>query len=463
MDLKKKIMHTPGGKRDLGRGSVAKLMFSLAVPTVAAQLVNMLYNVVDRMYIGHIPGFGVQALTGVGLCFPVLMMISAFSALIGMGGGPQAAIAMGQKRNDKAEKILGNCATALVGLSLVLTAVFLIFGPQLLVLFGASSNTLPYAWAYMQIYVCGTIFVQIALGLNAFITTQGFTQISMLTVLIGAVINIVLDPVFIFGFHMGVRGAALATVLSQAVSAAWVLRFLTGKKTILHIRRNYMKISPEIMGPVLALGISPFVMQSTESVLNICFNSSLSRYGGDLAVGAMTILSSVAQISSLVIGGLGQAAQPIISFNYGARKDDRVAQAIKLLVISCVTITGTFFLMVQLFPSVFVMIFNNSSEELMHLTVWAMHIYFGGIFMMGFQNAFQTSFVALGQAKISLFLACLRKLILLIPLIYILPCFFEDKVLAVFLAEPVSDILAALTTITMFVINFPQILKKENR
>ncbi len=463
MNTKKKTANTPGRKRDLGSGSVGKLMFSLAVPTVAAQLVNMLYNVVDRMYIGHIPGSGVQALTGVGLCFPVLMMISAFSALIGMGGGPQAAIAMGQGKTEKADKILGNCTTALIFLSFILTVFFLLFGPQLLVLFGASSNTLPYAWSYLQIYVCGTIFVQIALGLNAFITTQGFTQISMLTVLIGAVINIVLDPVFIFGFHMGVRGAALATVLSQAVSAAWVLRFLTGKKTVLHIQKKNMKVSAEVLGPVLALGISPFVMQSTESVLNICFNSSLSRYGGDLAVGAMTILSSVMQIDSLVLSGLGQAAQPIISFNYGARKDDRVKQAIKLMVISCVTVTVSFFLMVQLFPSVFVKIFNSSSEELRQITVWAMHIYFGGIFMMGVQNSFQTSFVALGQAKISLFLACLRKLILLIPLIYILPFFFEDKVFAVFLAEPVSDILAALTTAAMFVINFPKIMRKENR
>lgn len=451
------------GKRDLGSTSVGKLLFSLAVPTVAAQLVNMLYNVVDRMYIGHIPESGVQALTGLGLCFPVIMMISAFSALVGMGGGPQAAIAMGQKKNDKAEQILGNCTVMLVLMALILTAFFLVFGPDLLILFGASSRTLPYAWAYMQIYVCGTIFVQVSLGLNAFITTQGFTQISMLTVVIGAVVNIILDPVFIFGLNLGVRGAALATVLSQAVSAAWALRFLTGKKTILHIRRKNLKLTPEILGPVLALGVSPFVMQSTESVLNICFNSSLSRYGGDLAVGAMTIVSSVIQIGSLIQSGVGQAAQPIISFNYGARKDDRVKQAIKLLVLSCVLIMSTFFLLVQLFPAVFVNIFNNSSEELMQITVWAMHIYFGGTFMMGFQNSLQTSFVALGQAGISLFLACLRKLILLIPLIYILPCFFTDKVFAVFLAEPISDVLAALTTITLFVINFPRILKKENR
>lgn len=463
MSTKVKRNSASGGKRDLGSGSVGRLMFSLAVPTVAAQLVNMLYNVVDRMYIGHIPDTGVQALTGLGLCFPVIMMISAFSALIGMGGGPQAAIAMGQGKNEKAERILGNCTTALLMISIVLTAVFLIFGQRLLVLFGASSDTLPFAWSYMQIYVCGTICVQIALGLNAFITTQGFTRISMMTVVIGAVINIILDPVFIFGLHMGVRGAALATVLSQAVSAVWVLRFLTGKKTILHIRKENMKVSLDVLGPVLALGVSPFVMQSTESLLNICFNSSLAKYGGDLAVGAMTILSSVMQINSLISNGIGQAAQPLISFNYGARKDDRVKQAIKLMAISCVTTATIFFLMVQLFPAVFVKIFNNSSDELLEITVWAMHIYFGGIFMMGFQNAFQTSFVALGQARISLFLACLRKLILLIPLIYILPCFFEDKVFAVFLAEPVSDILAALTTITMFAINFPKILKKEKR
>lgn len=463
MNSTKHKTKTPANNRDLGSGSVGKLLFSLAIPTVTAQVVNLLYNVVDRVYIGHIPHDGVNALTGLGLCFPVIMIITAFSALVGMGGAPQAAIAMGQRRNDKAEKIMGNCFSFLIIIAAVLTALFLITGPKLLTLFGASQDTLPFAWSYMQIYVCGTICVQIALGMNAFITTQGFTQISMLTVLIGAIINILLDPVFIFVFHMGVRGAACATVLSQAISACWVLRFLTGKQTILHIRKQNLRIHWSIIAPVIALGISPFVMQSTESLLNICFNSSLAKYGGDLAVGTMTILSSVVQILGMILGGLAQAAQPIISFNYGARKDDRVKATVKLLVACSLTFSISFFLLFELFPSVFVGFFNNSSKELSELAVWAMRIYCGGMFMFGLQNSFQQSFVALGQAKISLFLACLRKLILLIPLIYILPCFLSDKLFAVFLAEPVSDIIAATTTTTMFLLNFKKILARENR
>ncbi|MCI6733397.1 MAG: MATE family efflux transporter [Lachnospiraceae bacterium] len=448
--------------RDLGSGSVGRLLLSLAIPTVTAQLVNMLYNIVDRMYIGHIPEYGVQALTGLGLCFPILMLVTAFSALVGMGGAPQAAIAMGQKKNEKAEQILGNCFSALLVISATLTVFFLLFGPKLLVLFGASKETLPYAWSYMQIYVCGTVFVQLAIGMNAFITTQGFTKISMMTVLIGAVTNIILDPILIFGLHMGVRGAAVATVLSQSISSLWVLRFLTGKKTILRIRRRNMKIQGSVLIPVIGLGISPFVMQSTESLLNICFNSSLARYGGDIAVGSMTILSSVMQIMTLTLSGISQAAQPIISFNYGAKKDERVKEAVKLLCICLVTVSTVFFLAVELFPGVFVAIFNNSSAELAETTSWAMRIYFGAIFMMGFQNTFQQSFVALGQARISLFLACLRKLILLIPLIYIFPMFLENKLFAVFLAEPVSDFIAAATTTTLFLHQFPKILERNN-
>ncbi len=329
---------------DLGSGSVGKLLLKLAAPAILAQVVNMLYNIVDRMYIGHIPEIGVSALTGVGLCFPIIILITAFSSLIGMGGAPRAAIFMGKREKEKAEEILGNCVTALVVIAVLLTIVFLVFGRPLLILFGASENTIGYALDYMQIYVCGTIFVQMALGLNSFITTQGFSLISMLTVAIGAVTNIVLDPILIFGFQMGVQGAALATIISQAVSSVWVLRFLTGKKTKLRIQKKYLRVRAGILLPVLGLGVSPFVMQSTESLLNICLNASLSRYGGDLAVGAMTIMSSVMQICTLPLQGLTQGAQPIISFNFGAGKVDRIKKAFRLAITAGLTYTTAFWI-----------------------------------------------------------------------------------------------------------------------
>ena len=356
---------------DLGKDNVGGLLLKLALPAITAQLVNMLYNIVDRIYIGHIPNEGVNALTGLGLCFPIIMLVSAFSSLVGMGGAPQAAIYMGKKDMEKAETILGNCVSTLIIISLVLTVFFQTFGQKLLTMFGASENTLPYAYAYLQIYVCGTIFVQMSLGLNSFITTQGFSTISMMTVVIGAVTNIVLDPIFIFGFHMGVRGAALATIMSQAVSSLWVLRFLTGPKTKLRIKRKNLRAKKEIVFPVLALGVSPFVMQSTESILNISFNASLSRYGGDIAVGAMTILSSVMQFVMMPISGLSQGAQPITSFNFGAGNTDRIKQAFKILFLAAVTYSGVFWLLIMSVPQVFVRLFNDSSPELLETTVWA--------------------------------------------------------------------------------------------
>ncbi len=444
---------------DLGTGSVGKLLLKLAAPAILAQVVNMLYNIVDRMYIGHIPEIGVSALTGVGLCFPIIILITAFSSLIGMGGAPRAAIFMGKREKEKAEEILGNCVTALVVIAILLTIVFLVFGRPLLILFGASENTIGYALDYMQIYVCGTIFVQMALGLNSFITTQGFSLISMLTVAIGAVTNIVLDPILIFGFQMGVQGAALATIISQAVSSVWVLRFLTGKKTKLRIQKKYLHVRAGILLPVLGLGVSPFVMQSTESLLNICLNASLSRYGGDLAVGAMTIMSSVMQICTLPLQGLTQGAQPIISFNFGAGKVDRIKKAFRLAITAGLTYTTAFWILLMVIPQVFVMIFNSSSTELMDFTVWSMRIYMAGLFALGAQITCQQTFLALGQAKVSLILACLRKLILLIPLILVLPLFMEDKVFGVFVAEPIADILASLTTVIVFSRIFPKLLR----
>lgn len=444
----------------LGTERVGRLLLRLALPAVTAQLVNMLYNIVDRIYIGHIPDVGAAALTGVGVTFPVIMVIAAFSALIGMGGAPRASIKMGQNDDDGAEEIMGNCLTVLIGISVVLTAVFLLFGRDLLLLFGASGDTIGYASSYMNIYVCGTLFVQLALGMNSFISSQGFAKTSMITVVIGAAINIALDPLFIFTFGLGVQGAALATVLSQAVSAVWVMSFLRGRKTHLRIRRRYLRPKASVMLPVLALGVSPFIMQSTESLVNIALNSSLQTYGGDLAVGAMTILASLMQVLTLPIMGIAQGAQPIAGFNFGAGKNDRVRKTFRLLLISSVTFATVMWLAMMFIPQVFISLFNND-PELMKVTVWAVRIYMGGAFALGAQFACQQTFIAVGQAKVSLLLALLRKIVLLIPLIYILPNFFADKVFAVFLAEPVSDLLAATITVITFSLQFGRILARN--
>lgn len=445
---------------DLGTGSVGKLLWKLALPAIVAQMVNLLYNMVDRIYIGHIPGNGDIALTGLGLCFPILMLVTAFSSLVGAGGAPRVAIAMGKGEHDLAEKILGNCTAALFFAAMILTISLEVAGVPILRMFGASDATLPYALDYLRIYVAGTVCVMFSLGLNPFITTQGFAKTAMKTVLIGAVCNIILDPIFIFVLNLGVKGAALATVLSQGISAIWVLRFLTGKDTRLRIRKENLRIQPQVMLPVLALGISPFIMSATESVLNIAFNSSLSKYGGDVAVGAMTILSSIMQLQFMPIQGLAQGAQPIVSFNYGAGKVERVQKTYRLLLVSSTLYTMAFWILVQVFPNVFVGIFNSSSPELMEMTVWALRIYFAVSGLFGIQMAVQQTFVSLGQAKLSLFIACLRKIILLIPLIYILPAFLEDKTFAVFLAEPIADFVSVTVAATLFALNIKKILSK---
>ena len=446
---------------DLGTAGVGRLLLRLAVPAITAQLVNALYNIVDRMYIGHIEGVGDLALTGLGVCFPVLMFISALSYLVGMGGGSRASVRMGEGNMEQANRILGSCTALLVVISVSVTVVFLPLRRPMLYLFGASDNTIDYAVSYITIYLIGTIFVQISLGLNNFITIQGFSTISMLTVILGAAVNIALDPVFIFGFGMGVQGAALATILSQAASAVWVLRFLTGKRTNLKIQRKYFRLDSKILIPVAAIGVSPFIMQSTESLVNIVLNSSLKLYGGDLAVGAMTICSSVMQIFSMPLQGLSQGAQPIVGFNYGAGKLDRVRRVFKLLLISAVIFSVAFWAAVHLFPQAFVALFNDK-PELVEITAWALPIYLGGIFIMGVQISCQQTFVALGQAKISLFLALLRKIILLIPLVLILPRIFgRNQVFFVLLAEPIADLLAGVTTGSIFAWRFPRILKRR--
>ncbi len=448
-------------KSKLGTERIGKLLFQLAVPSILAQLINVLYNMVDRMYIGHIKDIGATALTGVGITFPIIMIITAFASLVGMGGAPRASIMMGKKRYDKAEEILGNSFSTQIIISIVLTITYLIFSEPLLYLFGASSNTIQYSKDYMFIYSIGTIFVQIALGLNAFITAQGFTKISMLTVMIGAIINIILDPILIFGFNMGVKGAALATIISQAVSAIWVLKFLIGKKSTIRIKKQYLKINPKVIGPTLLLGLSPFIMQSTESALILTFNSSLLKYGGDLAVGAMTILSSVMQFAMLPLQGLTQGCQPIVSYNYGAKQLDRVKKAFKLLLISSVIYSSILWALSMFLPNIFVSIFT-SDAQLKEISQWGLRIYMASSCVFGAQIACQQTFIALGNAKTSVFLALLRKVILLIPLILILPNFFEDKVFAVFLSEPVADLIAVSVTLTTFIISFKKLLNKHN-
>ena len=455
-------MQNQNNTNPMETGSIPKLLAQLAIPAVVAQIINLLYNIVDRIYIGHIPGIGAAALTGVGLFAPILMLLNAFAMLVGSGGAPRAAIAMGKKDHDTAEKIVGNCFTLLTGLAVILTILFYISAPTLLKLFGASNATMSYATAYARIYILGSFFVLIVLGMNPFITTQGFAKISMMTTVIGAVINIILDPVFIFVLGMGVRGAALATVLSQAVGAIWILRFLTGKKTILRLTKENMRLEVRVFGPCLALGISTFVMLSTESLLSISFTNSLSRYGGDVAVGAMTIITSINQLVAMPVQGICQGGQPIISYNYGADKPERVKKAFFTQFCACVAYTFTFWAVIMFFPQVFASIFT-ANKELVEYSSWALRIYMAGIFSTGFQISCQQSFMALGQAKVSLLLACLRKIILLIPLIFILPHFLPDKVFAVFLAEPVSDILAAATTTITFLTLFNSILKKETK
>ncbi|MCQ2448179.1 MAG: MATE family efflux transporter [Oscillibacter sp.] len=441
---------------DLGSGSVAKLLLTLSLPTITSQVVNMLYNLVDRVYIGHMQPadtVGKLALTGVGVCMPLIMIISAFAALVAMGGAPRASIAEGKGDSEQSQKIMGSCFTLLVGISIVLTVVFLLFAEPLLLTFGASNNTIDYALSYMKIYAFGTIFVQVTLGMNAYITAQGFTMDSMKTVLIGAILNTVLDPIFIFGLRLGVRGAALATILSQAVSCLWVLRFLTGSKTKWKLQKQYLRPVPAVFLPCLALGLSPFIMQSTESLIAVCFNSSLLKYGGDIAVGSMTVLTSIMQFAMMPLQGLSQGAQPIISFNFGRRDAQRVKDAFRYLLLICLGYSLFLWGMVQLFPSAFIHLFNDD-PQLVAYAARALRIYMGTTGLFGIQIACQQTFVALGNAITSLFLAVLRKIILLIPLIYILPNFFADKAFAVFLAEPVADFLAVTTTATLFFLQF---------
>ena len=444
-------------KTFLGTEPIGKLLVKLAVPTVVAQLVNMLYNIVDRIYIGHMPGDGSLALTGVGVCLPLIMIISAFAALVASGGAPRASIAMGKGDHDLAEKLLGGCFTLQIVISAILTAVMLIWSRDLLLMFGASENTIGYAADYMRIYAIGTLLVQLTLGMNAFITAQGFATTGMLTVLIGAVANIALDPLFIYGLGMGVRGAALATVISQGLSCVWVICFLRGKKTLLRLKRENLLVSPKLILPCVALGLAAFIMQSSESMISVCFNSSLLRYGGDVAVGAMTILSSVMQFAMLPLQGIAQGAQPISSYNYGARNADRVRQTFRLLLRVCLVYSMVLWAGIMLFPRGFAGIFTPDTE-LLDFTARALRIYCAMLFLFGIQIACQMTFVSIGNAPCSILVAVLRKFGLLLPLILLLPSLLPDKVTAVYLAEPVADVIAVTCTALLFSRQFKKAL-----
>ena len=446
-------------KEFLGTEPIGKLLLRLALPTLAAQIINMLYNIVDRIYIGHIPHVGAAALTGVGVCMPLIMIVSAFAALVGYGGSPRASIYLGKKDVESAEKILGNCFTMQILVSLILTAVLIIWNRDLLLAFGASENTIPYANSYMNLYALGTLFVELTLGMNAFITTQGFAKTGMYSVLIGAVANIILDPVFIFLLGMGVRGAALATILSQALSCIWVVSFLCGKKTFIRIRKENLKLIPKVILPCLALGSATFIMQASESVISVCFNSSLQKYGGDMAVGAMTILTSVMQFAMLPLQGFGQGAQPIMSYNYGAKNVKRVKAAflllLKISMIYAVILWGC----VMFFPQIFAGIFTTDTA-LVAFTAKALRVYLAVMFLFGIQISCQMAFNSLGRAVESIIVAVVRKFVLLIPLIYIIPQIFRaDQTTAVYMAEPVADLIAVTFTAILFSVRFKKALR----
>ena len=452
-------MNTTSDNAFLGTEPIGKLLFKLAIPTISAQLINMLYNVVDRIYIGHMADVGDLALTGVGVCMPIIMIVSAFAALISSGGAPRASIFMGRGDKDSAERTMGSCFSMQVIISVILTTVLLIWHRDLLLAFGASENTIDFAADYIKIYALGTIFVELTLGMNAYITAQGFAKVGMYTVVIGAIANIILDPVFIFAFDLGVRGAALATVISQAISCVFVISFLASKKSILRLKLSTLKIDPKLALPCLALGLAPFVMQASESVISVCFNSSLQGYGGDVAVGAMTILTSVMQFAMLPLQGLAQGAQPIISYNYGARNKDRVKAIFKLLLTSSLIYSVTLWLAVMIFPRAFASIFT-SEIALLDFTAPALRIYCAVLGIFGIQVACQMTFVSLGKALSSVAVAVMRKFVLLLPLIYIVPAFFEEsmKTTAVYLAEPIADFLAVSFTAVLFAFQFKKAL-----
>ena len=443
----------------LGTAPVGRLLFKLAVPTVTAQIINMLYNIVDRIYIGHIPQTGTLALTGVGICLPLIMIVSAFAALVSSGSAPRASIRLGEGNSENAELILGNSFSLQILISAILTAVLLLFNRPMLLAFGASADTIDFASGYMNLYAAGTLFVQLTLGMNAFISAQGFTRVSMFTVLVGAVCNIALDPLFIFGFGMGVRGAAAATVISQCVSCAIAVSFLCSRHSKLRLRLQNLRLRPKVILPCVALGLSMFIMTASESLISVCFNASLQKHGGDMAVGAMTILTSVMQFAMLPLQGLGQGAQPIASFNYGAKNRERVKKTFRLLLCANLVYSVLFWAAVMLFPETFASIFTPN-PALAEYSAHAMRLYFAAMFVFGIQIACQMLFISIGNAACSIIVAIVRKFVLLLPLIYILPAVLPDKVSAIYMAEPAADVIAVAFTATLFAFQFRKALKK---
>lgn len=445
-------------ERRMGTEPIGRLMISMAVPSIVAQVINILYNIVDRIYIGHIEGVGMEALTGVGVTFPIITLISAFSAFVGAGGAPLAAIWLGKGDRKRAEKILGNGVSMLIFFSLLLMGFFYAFEKPLLYLFGASDATIPYAVDYISIYLMGTVFVELALGLNAFIISQGRSRIAMMAVLIGAAVNIILDPIFIFGLQMGVKGAARATVISQALSALWTVGFLISKRSSLTIKPEAMKPDLHIIGSVMALGVSPFIMRATESLISVVLNSGLQRYGGDIYVGSLTIMQSVMQMYAAPLGGFTQGVQPIISYNFGAGNFDRVKKLYRGMIASCFLFSASATIFVIIFPGFFAGMFTNDAA-LIRLVEQMMPIFMFGMLVFGLQQGIQPTFLALGQAKISFFIAIFRKVILLVPLALILPLKFG--VMGIYYAEPISDVLSATMATTLFLLNIKKIVSKE--
>ena len=445
-------------EKKMATEAIGKLMISMAVPSIIAQIINILYSIVDRIYIGHIKGVGMEALTGVGVTFPIITLISAFSAFVGAGGAPLAAIWLGKGDRKRAEKILGNGVTLLMFFTVILMTFFYAFQKPLLYLFGASDATIGYAVSYISIYLAGTIFVELALGLNAFIISQGQSRTAMMAVLLGAASNIILDPIFIFALGMGVKGAAYATVISQALSALWTVGFLISRKSSLTIKWQAMKPDFPVIGNVMALGISPFIMRATESLISIVLNNGLQKYGGDIYVGSLTIMQSVMQMYSAPLGGFTQGVQPIISYNFGAGNFDRVKKLYRSMITVCFLFAAMATVLVMIFPGFFAGMFTNDAQ-LIALVEKMMPIFMCGMLIFGLQQGIQPTFLALGQAKLSLFIAIFRKVILLVPLALVLPLKFG--VMGIYYAEPVSDVLSAVTATVLFLLNIKKIVSKE--
>lgn len=425
-------------ENDFSQGSVRGNILRLAGPMTLAQLINLLYNIIDRMYIGHLPENATLALTGLGLTFPILMLVTAFSNLFGMGGAPLFSIARGRQEEDRAADIMGTTFTMLFLSGIALTVTGLLAKKPLLYLFGASDQTFPFADQYLSIYLLGSTFVMFSLGMNNFINAQGFARKGMLTVLIGAVLNILLDPLFIFVLHMGVQGAALATIISQFFSALWILRFLTGKEALIRLTRSSLKVHLSLLKEITALGTSGFVMSFTNSAVQIVCNASLQTYGGDIYVGVMTVINSIREVVSMPVQGITNASQPVLGYNYGAKEYRRVKEGIKFMSISCIAYTTVIWILLLLLPRPFIHIFN-SSPQLLELGVPSMTIYFFGFFMMSFQFSGQSTFVALGRSKNAVFFSLFRKVIIVIPLTLLLPHIGGLGVNGVFLAEPISN------------------------